>query len=498
MARRFLVLNKAKKKYNQFHHYQMEVMNSLEQRREKSLASLENEFRQSKQKLEKDLRHKNQELKQVENKIRDKDKNLEDKKLRLKTLLEEAESKEALLKEEEKQASMVKEEWNKIVEEEELNLEKLAQKTREELKQEVIQKVEAQVKEECRNYLQNKQKENSEKISKEAQKILEMTIQRMELSHPSEAGVTTVALPNEEMKGRIIGKEGRNIQTLESLTGAEFVLDQIPGAITIQSADAVRREIGRRALEQLIQEGRINPVRIEEVVRHIKADIDDLIQEAGEDVLLELKVHEVHPDLIRLLGRLKFAYSQGQNILLHLKETAYLVEMLAAELSLEPELAKRAGLFHDIGKSIAKDVSAEHDVVGSEIAKRYGEDPLLINAIGAHHGRQRSESPLAELTAASNLISGFRPAARSEKMQNFMNRVENVEKVANSFNGVERSYCVAGGREVRVFVDSKKVDEARATELARQISKKIKENRDISGEIKVVLIRETRIVEISK
>ncbi len=496
--RRFFVLRKARKNYQEFHHSELEIMSSLEERREKGLASLENELRQAKQGLEKELRHKSQEQKQLENRIREKEKSLEDKKGRIKTLLEEADAKEKVLAEELKKRSEVERQCQELSEKEEHQLEALAGRSREEMKKELAEKVEAQVREETQAYRKNHHKEEDQKIVKEAQKILEMAIQRMELLPVGDGGVATVALPSDEMKGRIIGKEGRNIQTLEMLTGAEFILDQTPGVIVIQSVDAIRREIGRRALELLIQEGRINPVRIEEVVRKIKADIDDLIQEAGEETLLELKVHEVHPDLIRLLGRLKFAYSQGQNVLQHLKETAYFAEMMAAELGLPTELAKRAGLFHDIGKSIAKDVSAEHDLVGKEIAKRYGEDPVLIHAIEAHHGRVPFETPLAAIIAASNVLSGSRPAARSEKMQHHINRVEAIEKTANSFKGVERSYCVAGGREVRVFVDSKQVDEPGASELARQISKKLKENRDLSGEIKVVLIRETRIVEFTK
>lgn len=497
-VRRFITLSKVKKKYRHFHKNQIEVMDHLEQRREKSLASLENELRQSKQALERDLRHKNQELKQLENKIQTKEKSLDEKKEKIQALLEEVKKNEEALHAEELKFTEISKELDQLKEEEEKKLEAQANVSGEQLKEEMLKQLHQQIQGELRRYQETVKKEMPQKAEKDAQKILELVIQRMDLSHFSDGGTVSVAIPSDEMKGRVIGKEGRNIQTLELLIGAEFILDQTPGQIVIQSTDPIRREIGKRVLEQLIQEGRINPIRIEEVVRKTKAEVDEMIQEAGEEAIRELDVHEVHPDLIRLLGRLKYAHSLGQNVLQHLKETAYLAEMMAAELGLDARLAKRMGLFHDIGKSIAKDLSAEHDAVGVEITKRYGEDPLLINAVGAHHDRLKSESPLAEITNASNKISGSRPGARSEKIQSLMNRVETVEKIANSFKGVERSYCVQNGRELRVFVDFKKVNESQAADLARQISKKIKDHKDISGEIKVVLIRESRIVEIAK
>ncbi len=496
--RRSFILGKAKKRYHEFHKKQVEVMGGLEQRRERSLASLETEMRQSKHGLEKELRHKNQEQKQLQGRIQNKEKTLEQKKEKLKTLLEQVEAKAKELEEEKHLSADVNQKWQEFANGEDQRLEQQAHVSSEQIRAETLKKIEEQVDQECRQVQQTQQKENQQRAEREATKILETAIQRLDFSHFSDGGVVSVPLPNEEMKGRIIGKEGRNIQTLELLTGTEFVLDQVPGQILIQSTDAVRREVGRRVLEILIAEGRINPVRIEEVVRKIKADVEEIIQEAGEEILLELGIHEVHPDLIRLLGRLKFTYSSGQNVLQHIKETAYITEMLAAELGENSELAKRAGLFHDIGKSISKDVSTDYDTVGVEITKRYGEDPVLVNAVGAVNGRQKADSLLADLIAASNQISSYRPGACSEKNQNFMNRSETIEKVANSFAGVDRSYCLSGGREVRVFVDSKKINEAGVNDLARQVSKKIKGHRDISGEVKVVLIRETRIVEIAK
>lgn len=475
-----------------------EAVGAMEQRREKNTVSIENEIRQSRHSFEREAKNKNNEIRSTENRIKEKEKELEQKKEKIQQLMNEKEAQKAPLQEAQDKLNALQEEWKQVKNLEESELEKICGRTREELKQEKLRKIEEEIQSEADAYLKLKEEESREAVVKEAEQIIEMAIQRTSVSHTTDGSSAVVALPNDEMKGRVIGKEGRNIQTLELVTGAEFVLDQIPGTVQIQSPDPMRREVARRAVERLIEDGRINPTRIEEVVRKTKEEVEEMVLEAGEDVLYKLKIKEVHPDIIRLLGKLKFASNHGQNVLLHLKETAYLTSLMAAEIGLDTDLAKRAGLFHDIGKSIEKEVEASHDVVGAEIAKRYGEDPVLINAIEAHHDTKKSISPISDLIAAANAISGSRPGARTEKAHNYMNRIETIEKVASSFKGVDRCYCMQGGRELRVIVNPKIVNDHKANELARNITKKIKESLEFPGDIKVIVIRETRTVESTR
>jgi len=496
--RRLISIGKIRKIQKDFQKKQEEVKATLETRRENHIVSLENEIKQSRQSFDREIRNMQQDLRQVEQRIKDKEKILEQKKQRLLLLQEEKAKVDQHFQEGKNQVEQMKDAFENVLEKMKSELEKQSGQTQEALKQEYLKKFEEEIRGENENYVKLLLHKKREGGSKEAKRILEIVVQRMTLSHTAEGATTMVSLPSDEMKGRVIGKEGRNIQALEMVTGAEYILDQSSNVVTIQCADPIRREVARRSLERLIQDGRINPSRIEEVAKNAKDEIEDMIQEVGEETIFDLNVKEVHPDLIKLIGKLKFRTSQGQNVLHHLKECAYLMNLIASEVGLDATLAKRVGLLHDIGKSIEKEVEGEPVAIGSEIAKRYGEDPVLVNAIESELDQQKAESPIAILTSAVHYLSGSRPGARSEKMQNYMSRLDKIERVASRVKGVERSYALQGGREVRVFVNPEKVNDQQAKELAKEVIRILKDKLEYSGEIKVIVIRETRSVETTK
>ncbi len=324
--------------------------------------------------------------------------------------------------------------------------------------------------------------------------MIAAAIQRCAIAHTSETTVSVVNLPSDELKGRIIGREGRNIRTFEALTGVEVMIDDTPGAIIISAFDPVRREIARLAMERLVQDGRIHPARIEEVVSRVQQEMEGIIKSTGEEVVLEMGIIGLHPELIKLLGRLRYRTSYGQNVLLHSREVAYLASLMAQELELEPMIARRAGLLHDIGKAADQTIEGTHAAIGAELARRYGEEPLVVNAIAAHHEETTMDSPFAFLIAAADSISGARPGARRESFETYLKRIENLEAIAASFPGVERAYAVQAGREIRVLVEPSRVSDQDAEELAARIASQIESEMKYPGQIKVMVIRETRAV----
>ena len=377
-------------------------------------------------------------------------------------------------------------------------LERLSGLSTEDAKKELLQSVEEEVKHETAMLIKDLEQQAKEEADKKAREIISLAIQRCAADHVAETTVSVVALPNDEMKGRIIGREGRNIRTLETLTGIDLIIDDTPEAVIISGFDPVRREVARVALEKLINDGRIHPSRIEEMVEKAQKEVEQKIKEAGEQATFAVGVHGLHPELIKLLGRLKYRTSYGQNVLNHSVEVAHLAGLMASELGVDVVLAKRAGLLHDIGKAIDHEMEGSHVEIGMEIAKKYRESELVLNAIMAHHGDVEPKSVEAVLVAAADAVSAARPGARRETLESYLIRLTRFEEISESFEGVEKCFAVQAGREIRIMVKPDQIDDATSILLARDIAKKIEAEMEYPGQIKVVIIRETRAVDYAK
>ncbi|HEY8240403.1 MAG TPA: ribonuclease Y [Kiritimatiellia bacterium] len=338
------------------------------------------------------------------------------------------------------------------------------------------------------------------RAEQEARKIITMAIERYSAPQVNEITTSTVTLPNDEMKGRIIGREGRNIRSLESITGVQFLIDDTPGVVVISGFDPLRREVARLSIERLITDGRVHPARIEEVVHKVQAELDETVRKAGEEAIATLGLQSVNPDVVKLLGRLKYRHSYGQNVLKHSIEMATIMGTMASELGLDVMLARRVGLLHDIGKAMDQDAQAQggHAVAAAEFLKRHGEIPVVVNAVGAHHNEMPAESHYAILCKAADAVTAARPGARSETTEFYLKRLENLELIANSYRGVQRSYAIEAGREIRVVVEPGQIDDNEAMQMARNISKQIEQELDYPGQIRVTVIRETRCVEYAR
>lgn len=377
-------------------------------------------------------------------------------------------------------------------------LERLAGLTSEEAKALLLDQLSSELKHDSAVMIKEFEAKTKEESEKRAREIITTAIQRCAADHVSESTVHVVALPNDEMKGRIIGREGRNIRTLETLTGVDLIIDDTPEAVILSSFDPIRREVARIALEKLIIDGRIHPARIEEMVERAKKEVENDIKEEGEQATFETGVHGLHLELIKLLGRLKYRTSYGQNVLKHSLEVAYLAGLMAGELGLDPTIAKRAGLLHDIGKAVDHEVEGPHALIGADIAKKYHESAIVVNAIGAHHGDVEMLSLEAVLVQAADAISAARPGARRETLEAYIKRLEKLEEIANSYEGVEKSYAIQAGREVRIMVKPEQIDDAGLTEMSRNLVKKIESELEYPGQIKVNVIRETRAIDYAK
>ncbi len=377
-------------------------------------------------------------------------------------------------------------------------LEKVARMTTQEAKDYLMASVVDDVKRESAVFIKEEESRAREEAEKRARKIISLAIQRCASEHVAETTVSVVPLPGDEMKGRIIGREGRNIRTFENLTGINLIIDDTPEAVILSSFDPVRREIARLTLEKLISDGRIQPARIEEMYEKSKAEVENEIREAGEEAAFEVGIHNLNKELVRALGRLKYRTSYGQNVLMHSLEVAHLSGIMAAELGLDPKLPKRAGMLHDIGKAIDHEVEGSHALIGAELTKRLGEAGTITHAVEAHHGEVEVKTIEAVLVQAADAISAARPGARRETLESYIKRLEKLETLADSFQGVEKAYAMQAGREIRIVVQSDSVDDLGSATLARDIAKEVEEQLDYPGQIKITVIRETRVVEYAK
>ena len=405
--------------------------------------------------------------------------------------LQEAVNKERSLDEKEK-------DLQKLFTEERQILQRISGLDPEEAKKQYLKRLEIDLRGDASRMIRTVEVEAEEIADKKAKKILSLAIQRCAAEHSMESTATTVTLPNEEMKGRIIGKDGRNIKTFETLTGVDLVIDDTPGTVVLSAFDGVRREIAKLALEELIKDTRIHPARIEEVVQKVKKNMENVLKEEGEKAALDIGITNIHPEIVKLIGRLKYRSSYGQNVLAHSLEVAYLMNVIAGEMGLDPVLARRAGLLHDLGKAVSHDVEGPHALIGGELARRYGEHPDVIHAIEAHHEDIEMRSVWPMLLQAADAVSAARPGARRESLENYVKRLSDLEAIADKHPGVEKSYAIQGGREVRVMVKPDRVPEDSLPALAREISKKIEDNLKYPGQVKVIVIRETRVEEIAK
>jgi len=377
-------------------------------------------------------------------------------------------------------------------------LEALAGLSASEAKKELVRSVEDEARAEAANIVRNLKEQAKHDADREAKKIVALAIQRIAADHTAETTVSTVTLPTDEMKGRIIGREGRNIRAFETATGVDVIIDDTPDAVTLSCFDPIRREVARLSLERLITDGRIHPGRIEEIVKKAQADVERQIQEAGEQAAYDVGVHGLHPELVKLIGRMKFRSSYGQNLLKHVKEVCWIANIMATELRLDAAVARRGALLHDIGKVLTHEHEGTHVQLGVEVATKYGENPVVINCIAAHHDDVPHETPISVIVQAADAVSGARPGARREAYESYIKRLTRLEEIATGFGGVEKSYAIQAGREIRVVVTPEQVDDAKASELSDQIARKIEEELQYPGTIKVVVVRETRAVEYAK
>lgn len=460
-------------------------------RKRELLLEAKEENQKLRQAAENEFKDRRRELSLQERRINQKEENLDKK-------TESLEKKEQVLNQKIKDLEKKDAKIDEIKQQQIESLEKISGMTRDEARQTLFHDIESQTRHEAAIMVKEIEQQAKENADKNAKNIVAMAIQKVAADHVAETTVSVVALPSDEMKGRIIGREGRNIRALETLTGVDLIIDDTPEAVILSSFDPIRREVARVALEKLIVDGRIHPARIEETVDKARSEVEAAIKQEGETATFETGVHGLHPELIKLLGKLKFRTSYGQNVLKHSIEVSHLAGVIAGELGIDVTLAKRAGLLHDIGKAVDHEIEGSHVTIGSDIAKKYKENRDVIHAIAAHHGDIDAETLVAQIVQAADAISAARPGARRENLETYIKRLEKLEEIANDFEGVEKSFAIQAGREIRIMVKPDSINDTGMVLIAKDIVKRIESELEYPGQIKVSLIRETRAVDFAK
>ncbi len=468
-----------------------EALKTAEAKKKESLLEIKEESLRTKNDLDKETKERRAELQKYERRVLSKEESLDKK-------IEAVEKRDINLTRKEEELGKRKQEVDELEQKRQQELERISGLTSEQAKEYLLKTVEDEVKHETAVMIKTYESRAKEEAEKKARDCIVSAIQRCSADHVAEMTISVVQLPNDEMKGRIIGREGRNIRTLETLTGVELIIDDTPDAVVLSGFDPVRREVARIALEKLILDGRIHPARIEEMVEKAQREVETVIKEEGEAATLEVGVHGIHPELVKLLGRMYFRTSYGQNVLKHSIEVAQLAGLLAEEVGCDVKTAKRAGLLHDIGKSIDREMEGTHVQIGVDLCRRYKESPVVINAVEAHHGDVEPESLIACLVQAADTISAARPGARRETLETYTNRLKQLEDITNSFKGVEKSFAIQAGREIRVMVVPEVVSDSDMILMARDISKQIEDQMEYPGQIKISVIRESRAVDYAK
>ena len=468
-----------------------EALKTAETKKKESLLEIKEESLKTRNELEKETKERRAEIQRYERRVLSKEETLDKK-------IEAVEKRDMSITKKEEELGKMKHKVDELEQKRQQELERISGLTSEQAKEYLLKTVEDEVKHDTAVMVKTLESRAKEEADKKAKEYVVSAIQRCAADHVAETTISVVQLPNDEMKGRIIGREGRNIRTLETLTGVELIIDDTPEAVVLSGFDPIRREVARIALEKLILDGRIHPARIEEMVEKAQKEVEVLIKEEGEAATLEVGVHGIHPELVRLLGRMRFRTSYGQNALKHSIEVAQLSGLLAGEVGVDIKLAKRAGLLHDIGKSVDHEMEGSHIQIGVDLCKKYKESPIVINAVEAHHGDVEPESLIACIVQAADTISAARPGARRETLETYTNRLKQLEDITNSFKGVEKSFAIQAGREIRVMVVPEVVSDSDMVLMARDISKQIETQMEYPGQIKVSVIRESRAVGYAK
>ena len=468
-----------------------EALKAAETKKRESLLEVKEESIRTKNELDKEIKERRAEAQRYERRVQQKEENIDKK-------ADAIEKKEASLAEKEEALTRQREEISKLSEQRLQELERISGLTSEQAKDYLLKIVEDEVKHETAVLIKEMESRAKEEADKKAKEYVVTAIQKCAADHVSETTISVVQLPNDEMKGRIIGREGRNIRTLETMTGVDLIIDDTPEAVILSGFDPIRREVARIALEKLIVDGRIHPARIEEMVEKAQKEVEVMIKEEGEAATLEVGVHGIHPELVRLLGKMKFRTSYGQNALKHSIEVAQLSGLLAAEMGLDVRMAKRAGLLHDIGKAVDHEMEGSHIQLGVDLCRKYKEGPVVINAVESHHGDVEAQTLIACLVQAADTISAARPGARRETLETYTTRLKQFEDITNNFKGVDKSFAIQAGREIRVMVVPEQINDSDMVLLARDISKQIEAELEYPGQIKVNVIRESRVIDYAK